>query len=120
MADNFENHGDTSSHRETADHFARTGRTYFNAEMEYQKARASYVGARVKKIITLSAVALVVVFAAFVGITLGIILIIAEHWGALAATGSALGMGIIGIGLCVFFIKRQIARIKRAFLRNMK
>ncbi len=68
-------------------------KTYFDAELSYQKTRASFVGACVKRMLGLGVAALVLALFAFGGLVIGLIIALTPHltaWGATAVVVGAL------------------------------
>jgi len=69
------------------------GRTYFHAELTYQKSRAGFVANRLKLAIAFGAVAAFFAMLATIGLTVGLILALAPlitAWGATAVVVLAL------------------------------
>lgn len=69
------------------------GRTYFEAELTYQKTRAGFVGNRLKKTIAFGVVAAYLAVLATIGLTMGLIIALTPYltaWGATAVVVLAL------------------------------
>lgn len=69
------------------------GRTYFEAELNFQKTRAAFAADRAKKIAVLGAGAVVVLFLALIGLTVGLIIAftpLLTAWGATALVVGAM------------------------------
>jgi len=74
-------------------------RTYFDAELSYQKTRASFVFDRLKKTLVYGAGAALLGFVALIGLTVGLIIALTPlitGWGATAV--------VIGLQLIVVFV----------------
>lgn len=68
-------------------------RTYFDAELSYQKSRAGFVANRIKKVVALGAVAAYFAVLATIGLTVGLIIALTpliSAWGATAVVVLAL------------------------------
>ncbi len=68
-------------------------RTYMDAELSYQKTRASFVADRVKKTVAFGAIAAFLAVLALIGLTMGLIIALTPHltaWGATAVVVLAL------------------------------
>lgn len=74
-------------------------RTYLDAELSYQKTRASFVSDRLKKTVVFGAGAALIVFLALIGLTVGLIIALTPlltGWGATAV--------VVGLMLLVAYI----------------
>ena len=80
------------------------GRTYLDAELSYQKTRASFVSNRLKNTIIYAVGAAVIGFVAFIGLTVGLIIALTPlvtGWGATAI--------VVGLLLIVAYLLVQRA-----------
>lgn len=78
-------------------------RTYWDAELSYQKSRAGFVGNRVKKTIAFGAVAAFFAVLATIGLTVGLIIALTPlitAWGATAVV-------VLGLLLIAFLLVRK-------------
>jgi hypothetical protein len=80
-------------------------RTYFDAELTYQKTRASFVGACIKRAIGMGFAALLAVIFALIGLTVGLIIALTPHLTAWGATTLVVGLLL----LLVFILVRSAA-----------
>jgi len=72
-------------------------RTYFDAELTYQKTRASFVGTCIKRVIGMGLAALLVATFALIALTVGLIIALTPYltaWGATAVVAGALLLGV--------------------------
>jgi uncharacterized membrane protein YqjE len=76
-------------------------RTYFDAELSYQKTRASFVGACIKRAIGMGLVALLVATFAVIGLTVGLIIALTPHLTAWGATALVVGIMLLAVFLLV-------------------
>jgi len=76
-------------------------RTYFDAELTYQKTRASFVGACIKRAISMGLAALLVATFAVIGLTIGLIIALTPHLTAWGATAVVVGVMLLGAFLLV-------------------
>ena len=76
-------------------------RTYFDAELSYQKNRAGFVANRLKNGIVAALAALVIVIFALIGLTVGLIIALTPHVTAWGATAIVVGTLLLGAALLV-------------------
>jgi len=91
------------------------GRTYFEAELAFQKARAGYTAERGKAVALHGALALALVFFALMALVLGAVLVLAERVGPLAATALVVTVLLLGAALSGLIVRRNLRRIREAF-----
>ncbi len=91
------------------------GRTYFGAELSYQKSRAGFVGNRVKLLAGLGLGALFFVFMALFGLTLGLILALTPLITAWGATAVVVGLLLI----CAWLMVRKAGSVWQAMLATL-
>lgn len=80
-------------------------RTYFDAELTYQKTRASFVGACIKRALGMGLAALLVATFALIGLTVGLIIALTPLLSAWGATAVVVGVML----LAVLFLVRGAA-----------
>lgn len=94
------------------------GRTYLDAEIQYQKTRAAFVVDRAKDAAIFAAIGGALALLALVALTVGLVIALAPHltaWGAVAAVTGSWAL------LAVFFIRlaaRRWQRLLGAFLER--
>lgn len=82
------------------------GRTYFHAELTYQKSRAGFVANRLKLAVAFGAVAAFFAVLATIGLTVGLIIALTPlitAWGATALV-------VLALALVAFLLLRRAAR----------
>lgn len=82
------------------------GRTYLNAELSYQKTRASFVSDRLKKTIVFGGGAALLGFLALIGLTVGLIIALTPLLTGWGATAVVVGLLLLG----TFLLLRRAAR----------
>ena len=70
-------------------------KTYIDAELSYQKTRASFVGASVKRMLAFGVIAAVLVFFAAIGLTVGLIIALTPLITAWGATAVVVGVMVL-------------------------
>lgn len=70
-------------------------RTYFNAELSYQKNRAGFVTGRIKKGVALALAAVFLAILALIGLTVGLIIALTPHVTAWGATAIVVGVMLL-------------------------
>jgi len=94
------------------------GRTYLDAEIQYQKTRAAFVADRAKDAAIFAAIGGALALLALVALTVGLVIALAPHltaWGAVAAVTGSWAL------LAAFFIRmaaRRWQRLLGAFLER--
>lgn len=92
------------------------GRTYFDAELSYQKTRAGFVSDRLKKTIIFGCVALLLAILAVLGLVVGSIVALAPLITGWGATGVVVGVLLLIVVICgmkaASSAKAMIAAIK--------
>ena len=91
-------------------------RTYFDAELSYQKTRAGFVADRLKKTIAFGVIAGYLAVLATIGLTVGLIIAltpIITAWGATAVV-------VIGLLLIAYLVVRKAAAAWRSMMGAMK
>ncbi len=111
----------TAPDAESLDALVNTARALFEngpslieAELAFQKARASFVFVRAKTILGLAVLALALLFFVLMALVVGLLLALAPligPWGALAAVVGAL---LALTGLCALGIVRRIGTVRKA------
>lgn len=84
-------------------------RTYFDAELTYQKSRAGFVANRLKTVVACAAVAAFLAVLALIGLTVGLIIALAPlitAWGATAVV-------VLGILLVAYLLVRRAGKAWR-------
>lgn len=76
-------------------------KTYFDAELSYQKTRASFVGACLKRTIAFGAAAALLAFFAAIGLTVGLIIALTPLITAWGATAVVVGLMLLAAFLLV-------------------
>lgn len=91
-------------------------RTYFDAELSYQKTRAGFVADRLKKTIAFGAVAAFLAVLALIGLTVGLIIALTPlitAWGATAVV-------VLGILLVAYILVRKAGNAWNSMMGAMK
>jgi 2-keto-3-deoxy-galactonokinase len=99
------------------DAFARfyaDARAYAAAEAEKQKLRAGIIATSVRNAAILGVVALMLVFATLVALLVGLILALQSRLGAMGATFTVVGGGLLVAVILLLLAKGCITRMKRA------
>lgn len=76
------------------------GRTYFDAELSYQKTRAGFVSDRLKKTLIFGCVAAVLAVLAVLGLVVGSIVALAPLITGWGATGVVVGVLLLAVVIC--------------------
>lgn len=91
------------------------GRTYVEAELQYQKTRASFAASRGKHVVVYGVVAFGVLHMALIALTVGVVLTLAPILGALAATAIVVvSLVVIGV-VFLSMLKSKLGDIRDAF-----
>ena len=91
------------------------GRTYVEAELQFQKSRASFAASRGKYVVAYGIAALGVFHMALIALTVGVVLTLAPLLGALAATAVVV-ISLIAVGIVLLILlKRKMGDIRDAF-----
>lgn len=93
--------GSTRSLLEDVEDLLLDARTYFDAELTYQKSRASFVGGSIKRIAVLGIGALVLALFAFGALTIGLIIALTPLVTAWGATAIVVGAMLLVVFLLV-------------------
>lgn len=91
-------------------------RTYVDAELNYQKTRASFVADRIKKTIVFGAVAAFVAVLALIGLTMGLIIALTPHltaWGATAVV-------VLGLLLIAAYLASKAGKAWNSMMAEFK
>lgn len=91
------------------------GRTYVEAELAFQKSRAGVVGKFGAKTAVYAILALFFLQIAFIGLIVGIILILIEPLGVIWATVTGVIGALVLVALFGLLAKSQASRIAKAF-----
>ncbi len=91
------------------------GKTYVEAELNYQKARAGFAAGRGKWIAIFGVVALIALFLSAIALTLGLLVGLTTSLGIWGATAVVAGGWLLVVVLCVFGIVRSAKSISSAF-----
>jgi len=75
------------------------GKTYLEAELNYQKSRALFAGDRAKGVALYALVALIFVWMALIGLTIGLIFALTPAIGPWGATGAIVVVWLIVAGI---------------------
>ena len=89
---------------------AEQARIFAQAELAYQKSRASYLGSEARTIAMLGAVAGVLVFFALIGLVFGLILALAPLITAWGSTALVCGVLLIVALVCALRARRGLRR----------
>ncbi|TIX50016.1 phage holin family protein [Alteraurantiacibacter aquimixticola] len=76
-------------------------KTYLDAELSYQKSRASFVGESLKRVIGFAVVAAILVLFAAIGLTVGLIIALTPLITAWGATAVVVGLLLLGAYLLI-------------------
>ena len=91
-------------------------RTYMDAELSYQKTRASFVADRVKKTVAFGAIAVFLAVLALIGLTMGLIIALTPHltaWGATAVV-------VLGLLLIAAFLASKAGKAWNGMMAEYK
>jgi hypothetical protein len=75
------------------------GKTYLEAELNYQKSRAVFAGDRAKGVALYALIALIFVWMALIGLTIGLIFALTPAIGPWGATGAVVVVWLIVAGI---------------------
>lgn len=89
------------------------GKTYLQAELQYQKARARYAGKHSASAAGFGIAAILCVFFALIGLTVGGVLLLIPRIGPIAATGLVVAVWMIFASVCGFIAGGHAARVSR-------
>lgn len=100
---------DTPSARAQVSALVSDVRTLAEAEWEYAKARLTYSGGIVRKAGVYALLAILTLSGAAIALIVGLLLIIAQYWGAWAATAVVV-LGCTAIAILCAIMARRTAR----------
>ncbi|MEO6091582.1 MAG: phage holin family protein [Novosphingobium sp.] len=89
---------------------AEQARVFAQAELAYQKSRASYVGSEARTIAMLGALAACLVFFALIGLVVGLIFALAPLITAWGSTALVCGLLLLAALVCALRAKRGLRR----------
>ena len=96
------------------------GQSLMEAELAFQKARASFVLRRTKGILALGALALALLFFVLMALIVGLLLALAPLLGPWGALGAVVAGLLLITALCVFGVIRRISTIRKALNGSAK
>lgn len=91
------------------------GRTYVEAEIQFQKSRAGFVADRAKAGAVYGLAALAVLHLALVALVVGCVLALAPLIGPLGATGAVVGVLALAAIILALAARKRVARLFAAF-----
>lgn len=96
------------------------GKTYLEAELQFQKSRASFVVDRSRSGATYGIVAVMLVHLALVALVVGALIALAPAIGAWGATGVVVGLLTVGGVLFALVAKSRFGQLSSAFSETGK
>ncbi len=94
------------------------GRTYVEAELQYQKTRIAFAASRGKYVAAYGLAAFGVLHMALIALTVGVVLTLAPILGALAATIVVVLCLIVVGAILLVLLKKKVDAIRSAFLES--
>ena len=91
------------------------GKTYLEAEIEFQKTRAAFVGDRTRSAVLFGAAALLFVLLALIGLTVGAVVALAPLLTAWGATAAVVGTLLFATLVAALAARRSVKSLMRAF-----
>lgn len=96
------------------------GKTYLDAEIGFQKTRATFVTGRVKTAVLCGIVAILVGFVALMSLTVGAIIALTPMLTAWGATATVAGSLFLLVAICVVIAIRNVKGLIAAFRSEEK
>jgi hypothetical protein len=94
------------------------GKTYFEAELQYQKTRAAFALTEGRQGAVFGVVAVVVLHLALVALVIGVLIALGSEIGPWGATAVVVGVLIIAGAIFGVLAKRHFAKLSRAFAES--
>lgn len=94
------------------------GKTYLDAELQYQKTRARYAGKHSGRAAIFALAGVLCLFFALIGLTVGGVLLLIPRIGAIAATALVVCVWLILGAICGFIAGGHAGRVSRALGEN--
>jgi len=91
------------------------GKTYLEAELGFQKTRAAFVADRTKSAVAFGAAALLFVFLALIGLTVGAVIALTPLLTAWGATAAVVGTLLFATLLAALAVRRSVKSLMGAF-----
>ncbi|MFC4255632.1 phage holin family protein [Altererythrobacter xixiisoli] len=113
-AEEFETPGQRSLLGDIGDLF-EDGRTYVEAELAFQKTRGAYAAGQLKSALIYAVIALVLVFFAVLGITVGLIIALAPILTIWGSTALVAGVLLLGAALAALKLSKHARALTGAF-----
>jgi hypothetical protein len=107
--------GEARSLLEDVEALIDDGKTYLEAELAFQKTRAAFVGDRTKSAVVYGAAALLLVFLALVGLTVGAIIALTPLLTAWGASAAVVGTLLVAALLAALAARRAVTSLIGAF-----
>ena len=94
------------------------GKTYLDAELQYQKTRARYAGKHSGRAAVFGLLAVLCLFFGLIGLTVGGVLLLIPRIGPIGATAVVVAVWLVLCAICGFIAGGHAARVSRAISQD--